>query len=94
MTDDSIYPFRNAIRCSFRVHLGLIFGLLSGPRFDSSRIGGLISRPLSGPRFALAGKGGFIPELLTGSWCDGMKTVSASIASPHSYEDSVTHRPQ
>ena len=71
MTGDSIYPFRpNAIRSSFRVHSGLIFGLLSGPRFDSSRIGGLIPRPLSGPRFALPGKGGLIPELLSGPRCD------------------------
>ena len=71
MTDDSIYPFRpNAIRSSFRVHLGLIFGLLSGPRFDSSRIGGLIPRTLSVPRFALPGKGGLIPELLSGPRCD------------------------
>ena len=58
----STWRFRpNAIRRSFRVHLGLVFGLLSGPRFDSSRIGGLIPRPLSGPRPALPGKGGFIP---------------------------------
>ena len=71
MTDDSIYPFRpNAIRSSFRVNLGLIFGLLSGARFDSSRIGGLIPRLLSGPLSALLGKGGLIPKLLSGPRCD------------------------
>ena len=71
MTEHSMYPFRpSAIRSSFRVHSGLIFGLLARSRFDSSRIGGLISRPLSGPRFALPGKGGLIPELLSGPRCD------------------------
>ena len=80
MTEDSIYPFRlNGIRSSFRVHLGLIFGFHSGPRFDSFWIGGLIPRPLSGPRFALRGKGGLIPELLSGPFPE--KGVNARILS-------------
>ena len=71
MTNDSIQPFRpNAIRSSFRVYLGLIFGLLSDPRFDSSRNRGLIPRPLSGLRSALLDKSGLIPELLSGPRCD------------------------
>ena len=84
VTDDSIYPFRpSAIRSSFRVHSGLIFGFLSGSRFDSSRMGGLIPRPLSGPRFALPGKGGLIPELLSGPRCDPSrrKGVNAKLLS-------------
>ena len=74
MTDDSIYPFRpNAIRSFFRIHFGLVFGLISGPCFEFSSIEGLIARPLSGLRFALPGKGGLIPELLSGPWCDSSR---------------------
>ena len=63
VTDDSIYPFGpNAIRSSFRVHSGLIFGLLSRSRFDSSRIEGFIPRPLSGTPFVLREKGGSIQK--------------------------------
>ena len=67
ITGESIYSLRpNAIRCFFQVHLGLIFELLSGPRFNYSRMGVDFEAPFESPVCSLR-KGKFDSGALFGS---------------------------